>query len=39
MDFQNGYATYDWSNCASRWFWWSNALGQYVEIVLADYCD
>jgi hypothetical protein len=39
MDFQNGYATYDWSNSSSRWFWWSAFLGQYVEISLADYWD
>jgi hypothetical protein len=39
MNFQNGYATYDTSNCSSRWYWWSTFLGLYIEQNLADYCD
>ncbi|MGI8926573.1 MAG: hypothetical protein ACR2HN_08000 [Tepidiformaceae bacterium] len=40
MNFENGYATYDWSNCVSRWFWWSNYLGGYVEASLPyEWCD
>lgn len=39
MNFENGYATYDTSNCSSRWFYWSAFLGQYIEVSLTDYCD
>jgi hypothetical protein len=39
MNFENGYATYQTSNCASSWFWWSSYLGQYLEQNVADFCD
>ncbi|MBI5948468.1 MAG: M23 family metallopeptidase [Chloroflexi bacterium] len=39
MSFENGYANYDWSNCASRWYYWSAFLSLYIEVGLTDYCD
>jgi hypothetical protein len=39
MNFQNGYATYNSSTCASSFYYWDSFLGHYVLQHTASYCD